>query len=233
MPILAERRIWRRAWFAYVAPFALFLLLTALEGRPELRPWYPWVYAAKIAVATAAWWYYRDFYPAYSSKGLLPGLVVGVLGVVCWIVVARLGLERVLAEYAPSVFGGARVGYNPFEEIASPAGRWAFIAVRLFGLAVAISLIEEVFWRGFLLRYLISEDFEKIPIGTYTPMSFATATILFAAVHPEILAALLWGAAINGLLYATRNLWSTIAAHATTNLLLGVYVLWRGAWELW
>ena len=58
-------------------------------------------------------------------------------------------------------------------------------------------------------------------------------TALFTLVHPELLAALVWGAAINLLLYRTRNLWACVAMHATTNALLGVYILATNSWELW
>ena len=59
-------------------------------------------------------------------------------------------------------------------------------------------------------------------------------TVAFAAAHPEILAALVWGAAVSALLYRTKNLWACIAAHAVTNALLGLYILVDGAaWRLW
>lgn len=105
--------------------------------------------------------------------------------------------------------------------------------MRFFGLALVVPLIEEVFWRGFLLRWLIDEDFEQVPIGAYTFGSFAAVTLLFALVHPEILAAIAWGALANGVLYLTKNLWATIAMHMTTNLLLGLYVLQTREWFLW
>jgi CAAX prenyl protease-like protein len=80
---------------------------------------------------------------------------------------------------------------------------------------------------------LIDERFSRVPMGTFTFFSFAVVTLLFAVVHPEILAAIVWGAGINGLLYQTRNLWACVVGHGVTNFLLGVYVLQSGHWELW
>jgi len=31
----------------------------------------------------------------------------------------------------------------------------------------------------------------------------------------------------------TRNFWDCVAAHAVTNLLLGVYIVAAGQWTLW
>lgn len=219
---------------AYVLPFALFLLLTTLEGWGPLAEVYPVVYTAKVIIVAAAWWYFRKQYPAPSARGLGIGVVVGVLGIGVWVVLSRWvpswSLPGIPADW---LSGGTRMGFNPWEAIETPVGQWLFVLIRLAGLAVVVPLMEEVFWRGFLARWLISDDFERIPVGTYSHVSFAVVTIAFALAHPEFLAALIWGAAVNGLLYYTKNLWTCIVAHAVTNALLGAYVLASGAWELW
>lgn len=218
---------------AYVVPFALFLILTSLEGFEAVKPYYPWVYAGKLVLVSAALVRYGNAYPSFATAGLGLGVAAGVVGVFLWVGIVALELEAPLRAALPAVFGSGRASYNPFEAIADPAGRWAFIVVRLIGLAVIVPLVEEIFWRGFLMRYFINEDFANVPIGTFTPMSFALVTILFTAPHPELLAALVWGAMINLLLCRTKNLWSAIACHAVTNGLLGAYILTTGAWNLW
>lgn len=217
---------------AYIAPFAAFLGMTALEGIEQLRPYYPWVYSAKIAIASALWLFFSPQYPRFKRPGIALGVLVGAGGVVLWIALASLGLESRLAGAFPSLFG-ARVAYDPFQAIGSDTGRSIFLVIRLLGLAVTVPLIEEVFWRGFLMRYLVRDDFTSVPIGTYTLQSFALTTVLFAAVHPEILAALAWGGLVNWLVCRTGNLWAAIVAHAVTNLLLGLYILGFGAYWLW
>jgi len=228
-PVFTEQG---RRIFAYVAPFALFLLLTSLET--QVAGGYPWIYAGKIALVAGLWWMLRERYPRPSLGGITSAVLVGVIGCVVWIVVSELNLEGPLRENLPDwLSGGARAAFNPFEQIESPTARWAFLTMRMIGLAVVVPLIEEVFWRGFLIRYLVADDFEQVPLGKFTPISFAVVTILFATVHPEFLAALLWGAAVNGLLYHTKNLWACVVAHMTTNLLLGIYVVTAGQWQLW
>lgn len=219
---------------AYVLPFATFMVLGSLETWEALADYYPWVYTIKISLVLAAWWFFRRQYPPMAAGGLGLAVLVGIVGVVVWIGLCSLDLESKLFGFLPAwLLGGERAAYNPFEAISHPAGRWAFLAVRMTGLAVVVPLMEEVFWRGFLIRYLVSEDFESVPTGRYTPLSFGVVTILFAVAHPEFIAALVWCAGVNLLLYRTKNLWACIVAHATTNFLLGVYILVTKAWSLW
>jgi len=219
---------------AYVLPFALFIVLGAAESWKALADYYPWVYACKVVAVLAAWCCFRKRFPKPSTHGLAAAVLFGVAGAVVWIALCELNLEKPLFSLLPSWLGsGERVGYNPFEKLSSPVGQWAFVAIRLAGLALVVPLMEEVFWRGFLIRYLVSEDFESVPLGKFTPVSFGVVTVLFTLAHPELLAALAWGAAINLLFYQTKNLWACIVAHAVTNLLLGVYILAVDAWQLW
>ncbi len=93
--------------------------------------------------------------------------------------------------------------------------------------------MEEIFWRGFLARYLIKEQFTTVPQGVFTPASFAIVTALFVAVHPELLAATAWGVLINLLYRQTANVWACVVMHGVTNALLGAWILKTGDWRLW
>ena len=62
--------------------------------------------------------------------------------------------------------------------------------------------------------------------------AIAVGTLLPVAMHPaEILAAAVWFSAVTWLMYKTRNIWDCVAAHAVTNLLLGVWVVFSGEWH--
>ena len=128
---------------------------------------------------------------------------------------------------------GSRVGYNPFSEGAPSTTQIAFVIVRLLELTIIVPLIEEVFWRGFLSRYLIAEDFERVEQGTFTVFSFFVVSFLFASAHTEILAAIAWCVMINVLYARTKNVWACVLMHAVTNGLLGVYILATKEWHLW
>ena len=221
---------------AYVLPFGLFLLWTSIENTDRLQPYYPWMYVAKIVVVSTAFLSLRRAYPQPSASGLAWGIVIGAVGFAVWIGLVELSRRYGLSQWAPSwLVTGSRVGFNPFVEITSPLERSLFLVSRFFGLVVLVPLIEEIFWRGFLLRFLISDRFESVPVGTFSPLSFVAVTALFALTHTqeELLAAIVWTAHINGLLYSTRNLWACVLAHAVTNLLLGIYILVVQDWSLW
>lgn len=109
-----------------------------------------------------------------------------------------------------------------------------FIAVRIFGSVGLVPILEELFWRGWLMRWLISQDFRKIPLGTYTPLAFWVTAVLFASEHgPYWEVGLITGAIYNWWLIRTRNLANCILAHAVTNGCLAVYVLGWNQWQYW
>jgi len=222
----------RRHLIAYILPFAIFMVMTVIEGRPELQPHYPIVYTAKIVLVSLALTWGWKRWPRFEQRGLLLGLLFGGLGLAAWIALSRIDLAAMLPEAIGSYLSTSRTGFDPNSVSCEPC-RYSFIAIRLLGLAIMVPLMEELFWRGFLIRFLVAEPFQKVPLGTYTLMSFTVVTLLFVAAHPEILAALVWGAAINLLFYQTKNLWACVAMHMTTNALLGAYILWSGAWNLW
>ena len=98
---------------------------------------------------------------------------------------------------------------------------------------VVVAVMEEVFWRGFLLRWIIKQDFLNVSFGTFTWVSFAVTSILFAVEHNRWFAGLLAGVIYNLWFYRTRSIYACIVAHGVTNLALGLYVLYTGDWSFW
>jgi CAAX prenyl protease-like protein len=110
----------------------------------------------------------------------------------------------------------------------------AFIAVRIFGSVGLVPILEELFWRGWLMRWLISQDFRKVPLGTYTPLSFWITAVLFASEHGSYWdVGLITGIVYNWWLIRTRNLANCILAHAVTNGCLAAYVIGCAQWQYW
>jgi CAAX prenyl protease-like protein len=127
---------------------------------------------------------------------------------------------------------GAPRGFDPglFPEGAL---RLLMTATRVAGAVLVVPLMEELFWRSFLLRYLIDADFESVPLGRFSWNSFLVTTVLFGLEHHLFLAGMAAGAIYNELLYKTRSLAQCVLAHAVTNLALAVYVLCTGKWQFW
>lgn len=230
----SKRNTFSSQLVCFLMPMIIFLSITALEGGKYAEKYYPLLYTFKIVVVTALWWGCRHCYPKWSWSGWSSGCLAGIFGAMIWIGTSHWTLTFVLGDMLPKwLVADERIAFNPFDAIEASRGVYAFLAIRLFGLVVTVPLVEEVFWRGFLIRYLINEDFEQVPIGQLTLFSFTAVTLLFALVHPEFIAAIIWGAAINILLLKTRNLSACVIAHAVTNLLLGAYILSTSRWELW
>jgi uncharacterized protein len=212
--------------FAYVAASGLESYLPQVDGR--VHPvWYPLAYAAKLAVVMILAWYYRATWRDLRPRPRPAGAVLAVLcGVVVWAL--WIGLE---GHYPTFGFLGKRSGFDPTPLAAGP--RWAFILLRLFGLVVVVPVIEELFWRSFLLRWLIDPEFGRVEIGRVTPLAAVLSSVFFALVHPEWLPALLTGLLWAGLLWKTRSLSACVLSHATANLALGLYVLATADWRYW
>jgi CAAX prenyl protease-like protein len=147
-------------------------------------------------------------------------IVVGVLVYVAWV---RMDWSWAMQ--------GQPTGYNPFQ--AGTGMGVVLAAIRIFGAGVVVPVMEELFWRSFLIRYLVTPTFTMVRLGTFTPLSFGATVVLFGLEHHLWLAGMLAGAAYNLLLYKTHRLWPCILAHAITNLLLGIHVLLTGEWHWW
>ncbi len=223
----------RQSLVAYVAPLACYMIPTMFESSNPLGLSYEAVCTLKGVFAGAVFFVYHRYYPSISTKGFGSAIVAGVLGLVVWIGLDRLQSVVPGLQQLAQMLQGQRVGFNPFSEGEPSARQITFAIVRLVELAIVVPLIEEVFWRGFLSRYLISEDFEKVEQGTFTRFSFLLVTLLFASAHTEILAAIAWCAMINVLYARTKNVWACVLMHAVTNGLLGAYILMTKEWHLW
>lgn len=217
---------------AYVVPLVLYLALTQVAATyPEQ---YGWLYPSLVLVVGAVTVVLlRSRRLIQPHRHVLAGVIVGLVGIALWIGLCRLQVEQHLAAYVPPWLQPERVGFNPFEKIRQPVARWAFLAVRLAGLAVLVPVVEELFWRGFLLRWLTSADWEHQKLGHFSARAFAIVTLLFTLAHPEWLAAAVYCCLLNGLVYWKGDLWNCIVAHGVSNLVLGVYILSTGSWELW
>lgn len=221
-------------WIPYVAPMATFLLLTSAEGwLPKSGDgtdpaWYATWYAIKTAlvaaVALACRSTWRDLRPVPGPMGLTLAVLIGLGVAAIWV-----GLDPYYPRFGVS---GSRVGFNPHTLPAS--ARLPFLAVRLFGLVILVPLVEELFWRSFLMRTIINPEFEKVPIGQVTLSAAAITSGAFALAHPEEwLPALITGLAWAWLLHRTKSVSACVLSHMVANLGLGIYVLTRGAWKFW
>jgi CAAX prenyl protease-like protein len=112
--------------------------------------------------------------------------------------------------------------------------RTAWIAFRALAAITTVPIAEELVFRGFFIRRLISPDFESLPLNAFTWLGLAISSVAFGLLHGN-----LWFAGIvAGLLYGWAllrrgRIGDAVIAHATTNALLAAYVLTFHKWHLW
>jgi CAAX protease family protein len=221
----------RKRLFAFVAPMAAFLGLLAVNGALKqfgATSWSGWteywIYPAQTILCGASLLFFWKIYPLSRPRHAILGLTIGAVVFLLWIAPqAWLGFE-------------ARTnGFNPEVFTPSSAGYFATVGFRFLRLVVVVPLLEEIFWRGFLLRYLIDEDFEGVPLGTFSWLSFGVVVLAFAFSHsrPDWPAAIATGALYNVVMYRTKSLSTCVLAHAATNLFLGIWIMHTKQWGFW
>lgn len=221
------------AAISYVLPFCLYLLPAMLEPSDSQSATYMLICTLKGLLATGALILFRKSYPKFSPRGFGLAVAGGIVGFGVWIGLVYAQSAVPAIHNAIISVQGTRAGFNPFADGSPTPLQIAFTAVRLLELVIVVPLVEEIFWRGFLSRYLISDDFEKVPEGVFTTTSFLVVSLMFAAVHPEVFAAFAWGSLVNLIYIRTMNIWACVLTHSVTNAILGVFVLTNKAWYLW
>ncbi|GBE41848.1 MAG TPA: CAAX prenyl protease-related protein [Nitrospirae bacterium] len=219
--------------FSRILPFAVYMVFIILFDL--LKPLIPEgvlldnfiaiTYPVKILAVTGILVHYWKSYDELRFDKLkvvhvLVALLTGIVVFVLWI-----NMDWNFATF------GSSEAYDP--GILPGKTYYAFLAVRLAGTALVVPLFEEIFWRSFVLRYIINQDFIAVKIGAFTWMSFIIASLLFGSEHYLWLAGIMAGVFYNLLLYWSRNIYVCIIAHSVTNLLLGIYVIRTGNWQFW
>lgn len=219
----------RRQAPARVVPFALYIAFLALA--PLVARAFPqwdarWLYAVQIgAVLAGLTFYARDYAELarpsrHCHRDWLLAAAAGVAVFAVWI-----NLD------APWAMLGEAPGFDPTR--ADGSLDRALIAVRIFGAVAVVPVMEELFWRSFILRWLDRGDFMTLAPAAASLRALLVSSLLFGLEHHLWLAGVLAGLAYGELYRRSGSLWPPIAAHALTNLLLGFWVVHTGSWRFW
>jgi CAAX prenyl protease-like protein len=218
-----------RCALPYVLPFATLIALLALAPHLHLPP--AWNYPLRTAAVLAAL--------LAVSRGVIvlrpsrPGwsVVVGLAVFAIWV-----GPDLLFPGYHQHWLFGNVLTASPAASVIPEALRTSalWVSIRAGGSVLLIPVVEELFWRAWLMRRLISPAIETVPLGAYSGRAFWLTAVLFASEHGAF-----WGVGLAaGILYnwwmvRTRSLADCILAHAVTNGALALYVLAGGHWEYW
>ena len=205
----------------YMAFIAIAELLTRL-GIPQAEQ--RSLYAVKVAAVSATLVYFwRDYDELHSwnptAAAVIAAIATGIVVLILWL---NLGAGWMTI--------GSAAGFDPTNN-----GKldWALIAVRIAGAALVVPVMEELFWRSFLTRWLDNPRFQTVDPGAITLRAIAIGALLFGVEHNLWFAGIVAGLAYAALYKWQRKLWSPILAHGVTNGLLGAYVVATGSWQYW
>jgi len=221
---------------ARVVPFLFFLALTFCQGKFGAASAY-WFYLAKTL--TGAWliWEMRPLVSEMRWAISWEAIFVGVGIFAVWVGISgdwttqnslwvKLGIAHPPAK--PAVL------WNPNEQFGSGSAlAGLFIVTRILGSTFVVPPLEEVFYRSFLYRYIADQNFLAVPLNKFLPWPFLATVAVFGFSHNEWLAGILCGAAYQWLVVRKNRLGDAMTAHAITNFLLGVWIVWKGAWHFW
>jgi uncharacterized protein len=208
---------------ARVAPFVIFLALTVCQGKFGAASAY-WFYFAKTVVGAWLIWEMRPFVSEMRWAVSWEAIVVGVGIFVVWV-----GPDQFYPHLTKD--GMAWNPGNQFGQNSTLA--LFFIAVRIVGSTFIVPPLEEVFYRSFVYRCIAKQDFLSVPLNQFLPFPFFATAIIFGFSHNEWLAGILCGAAFQWLVIRKNRLGDAMTAHVIANFLLGVWIVWRGAWNFW
>jgi CAAX prenyl protease-like protein len=226
------KRIRNDPVIARAAPFALFIALIVLasalrpsagsEPAEEAAIWLAIVRGFVVALVLSWFWpAYRELrepVPAPWRSGLL-AVLTGLGVFFAWI-------------YFDDDW--AVLSRSPGMDFLGPEGvQWPKALARLVGFAIVVPVMEELFWRSLVLRWIVRHDFMAVDPRRVTAVAFLVTTALFALEHSRWFAGAIAGAAYNAIYMRTGNLWAPILAHAITNASLGAWILYTHNWQYW
>jgi CAAX prenyl protease-like protein len=224
-----ESLLSRAAW-ARVIPFMLFMALLAVRGYLPadgslIDP--RWVYGISVAVVGASLaFFWREYSELAKLTGLswrqwLAALLLGYLVFKLWVLLTEPWM----------MLGRPAASFRPVDEQGQLI--WGLVIVRWIGAALLVPVMEELFWRSFLMRWIDNPDFEKVDPANVSPKAMVLSTLVFMLAHTQWLGAIVAGLVYAGLYRYTRSLWAAILAHAVTNGVLGIWVVAFGNWQFW
>ena len=123
--------------------------------------------------------------------------------------------------------GPAGPGEPPIGEAGALLfGFW--LVTRVVGTALFVPVIEELFFRGYLIDRIAPEDAPKRNVV----IAVVISTAAFAALHDRWIAAAVAGVIFALLVLRSRNVTDAIIAHAAANALIAAWAIGTGNWAV-
>ena len=207
-PVAAPPPFFSDPIVARILPFIVFmgsaLLASTFSETPALV--YPLRALAMGAVLALVWPYLR------SLPWRIDLLAVGAgVFVACYWVVFNPADSK-----APPVAEASAVGFV------------MWVIIRVIGTSLFVPVIEELFFRGYLMDRLAPKEAPRWRIL----LALVITTATFAVLHDRWIAAAVAGVIFAGLVLRSRNVTDAIVAHAVANALIAAWAIGTGNWAV-
>ncbi len=223
-----------KSWVPRILPFATYMVFILIKEIMEavipheistsnLTPFIYIIQIVSVTILLAIFWKSYDELHEFKFilKSIMFAIIGGLLVFVLWINMDwKITSISEPDQYNPQVLSQQNLYYT-------------YLAIRIAGSSLIVPIFEELFWRSFILRYIIRPEYYQVKLGTFTWPSFLISSLLFGLEHHFILAGIMAGLFYNIILYKTKNLYYCIIAHAITNFTLCIYVISTGSWHFW
>ncbi|WP_377703813.1 CAAX prenyl protease-related protein [Pseudoduganella sp. UC29_71] len=214
---------------ARIVPFAVYLFFIFVADMLARMGYSAqdtrWLYGIKILAVCAALVLYWRQYGELEWRGLRAPLLAASAAIGVAVFVLWISLDAGWMQI------GSADGFDP--RGADGAILWGLVALRIAGAALVVPVMEELFWRSFLLRWLHSPDFLNVRTAAVSLKALVIMVVLFGFEHNLWLAGMVAGLAYGLLYMRSGNLWTAIVAHGVTNGVLGVWIVVTGNWHYW
>jgi uncharacterized protein len=220
-----------RVIYSRLLPFAAYIMMLALSD--PLASVFNWMhidhrfsYVIRItAVILLLAYFWRDYIELKLKPATTDFVYASVAGCIVFVIW--------IFPYPAWLGGGNAIGFNPHVEGGGMLSMIFWSSVRLMGAAIVVPVMEELFWRSFIMRWFDRHDFLSLSPERISGYAYLGSAFLFAVEHHLWLAGLFAGLVYGELYKNYKNLWVPIMAHAVTNGLLGIWVLSTSSWNYW
>ena len=240
--------------YAHVVPLATFMMLnlvlviiddSGLKWDHPDAAWYQmtehWFYPLQTLICGAMLVFFWKHYDIKWDKRIIVGAVMGAVGIGFWILPTHLytalGYTEDTVGWLKHLGLDAREKGFSTNDMSNPVAIWTTTIFRFLRAAVVVAFVEEIFWRGFLMRFLLKMDgnYWKVPFGKFSWLTFAVTTLAFVFIHQSVdyAGAVVYGTLMYFVAVRTKSLAACIVMHGVSNLLMGLYALQYAKYGLW
>jgi exosortase E/protease (VPEID-CTERM system) len=204
---------------AYLIPFLAILAASIVSAA--FSSGFETAYPLRLLAAIPVLWVFRSTYTRLDWRFGWYAPLAGAALFALWIFLDSMskGSDATMAAGLAS--------------LSSPL-RTTWLVCRTVSAVVIVPIAEELAFRGYLTRRLMSSDFESVGLRSITPLSIIVSSAVFGLMHGSMwVGGILAGLVFALLLRKNGRIGDPIVAHATCNVLLAAWVLSVGHWHLW